>query len=110
MHRFEGREGCRSRDDWSVNDVGRSGPVDRVGCRDPAVRFPAVVEEPTLDPRRGRCGMRPIFRRRRGANAIEFALTLPLFLFIVFATLDYGYLFAMQAMLDDAVVLSCREG
>lgn len=47
---------------------------------------------------------------RRGGNAIEFALTLPIFLAIVLGLMDYGYLFAVQAGLDNAVSLSCREG
>jgi len=47
---------------------------------------------------------------RRGGNAIEFALTLPLFLSIVVGLMDYGFLFAMQAGIDNAVSLSCREG
>lgn len=47
---------------------------------------------------------------RRGANAIEFALTFPLFLVIVLGLMDYGYLFAVQAGLDNAVALACREG
>lgn len=49
-------------------------------------------------------------RGRRGANAIEFAMTLPIFLAIVLGLMDYGFLFAMQASLDNATVLSCREG
>src|SRR5688500_16118035 len=49
-------------------------------------------------------------RTRRGANAIEFALTFPVFLFIVLGLIDYGYLFAIQAGLDNAVALACREG
>jgi uncharacterized membrane protein len=49
-------------------------------------------------------------RARRGANAIEFALTLPIFLAIVLGVMDYGYLFAVQAGLDNAVSLACREG
>jgi hypothetical protein len=49
-------------------------------------------------------------RARRGANALEFALTLPIFLAIVLGLMDYGYLFAVQAGLDNAVSLSCREG
>jgi hypothetical protein len=49
-------------------------------------------------------------RARRGANAIEFALTLPIFLAIVLGLMDYGYLFAVQAGLDNAVSLACREG
>lgn len=47
---------------------------------------------------------------RRGANAIEFAMTLPFFLMVVLGMMDYGYLFAMQSSLDNAVALSCREG
>lgn len=47
---------------------------------------------------------------RRGANAIEFAMTLPLFLLVVLSLMDYGYLFAMQAGIDNAVSLACREG
>jgi hypothetical protein len=47
---------------------------------------------------------------RRGANAIEFALTLPLFLTIMLGVMDYGFLFGMQAGLDSAATLSCREG
>ena len=36
-------------------------------------------------------------RRRRGANAIEFALTLPIFLALVLGTMDYGLIFMTQA-------------
>jgi hypothetical protein len=49
-------------------------------------------------------------RARRGGNAIEFALTLPLFLMVVVGLMDYGYLFAMQAGIDNAVAMACREG
>jgi len=47
---------------------------------------------------------------RRGGNAIEFALTLPLFLLVIVGLMDYGFLFAMQAGIDNAVSLACREG
>jgi Flp pilus assembly protein TadG len=47
---------------------------------------------------------------RRGANALEFALTLPIFLVLVFGLIDYGWLFSIQAGLDNAVSLACREG
>jgi TadE-like protein len=47
---------------------------------------------------------------RRGANAIEFALTLPLFLTVLFAMIEYGYLFAMQAGIDNAIATACRSG
>jgi Flp pilus assembly protein TadG len=56
------------------------------------------------DPHRPRRG------GRRAANAIEFALTFPLFLVIVLGLVDYGYLFAVQAGLDNAAALACREG
>lgn len=49
-------------------------------------------------------------RSRRGANAIEFALTLPLFLTIVLGLVDYGFLFGMQAGIDNATSMACREG
>lgn len=49
-------------------------------------------------------------RRRRGANAIEFALTLPVFLAIILGLMDYGWFFANQAGLNNAVSLACREG
>lgn len=57
----------------------------------------------------------PIFlprerRTRRGSNAIEFALTLPFFLMLVLGLMDYGFLFAMQAGIDNATAISCREG
>jgi Flp pilus assembly pilin Flp len=61
--------------------------------------------------------MRHILRRfgklqgpRRGANAIEFALTLPVFVALVMGIIDYGYLFSLQSGLDAAVSLACREG
>lgn len=49
-------------------------------------------------------------RHRRGHNAIEFALTLPFFLMLVLGLMDYGFLFAMQAGIDNATAMSCREG
>jgi Flp pilus assembly protein TadG len=49
-------------------------------------------------------------RSRRGANAVEFALTFPLFLVLVLGFMDYGYLFAIQAGLDSAVSMACRQG
>lgn len=51
---------------------------------------------------------RPV--QRRGANAIEFALTLPVFLALVLGTMDYGLIFMTQAGLDNAVSIGCREG
>lgn len=49
-------------------------------------------------------------RNRRGGNAIEFALTFPLFLMVLVGLMDYGYLFAMQAGIDNATSIACREG
>lgn len=51
------------------------------------------------------------FRKgRRGGNAIEFALTLPLYLAMVLGIADFGYLYHIQAGLDNAVASACREG
>lgn len=47
---------------------------------------------------------------RRGGNAIEFALTLPIYVMIMVGLMEYGYLFAMQAGLDNATSIACREG
>lgn len=49
-------------------------------------------------------------RQRRGANAIEFALTLPIFLFLVFGLADYSLFFHKQAFVDDAARVAVREG
>jgi Flp pilus assembly protein TadG len=49
-------------------------------------------------------------RQRRGANAIEFALTLPFYLMIVLGLVDYGFLFGMQAGIDNATSMACRAG
>ncbi|MCB9686118.1 MAG: pilus assembly protein [Alphaproteobacteria bacterium] len=54
--------------------------------------------------------MRHERQQRRGANAIEFALTLPLYLLIVLGIMDFGYLYHIQAGLDNAAATSCREG
>lgn len=47
---------------------------------------------------------------RRGANAIEFALTLPAFLALILGAMEYGIIFMTQAGLDNAVSIGCREG
>jgi len=49
-------------------------------------------------------------RERRGANAIEFALTLPAFLAMILGSMEYGVIFMTQAGLDNAVSIGCREG
>jgi len=48
--------------------------------------------------------------RRRGANAVEFALTLPIFLYMMLGVLDYGYLMMAHAILDAAAMEGTREG
>jgi hypothetical protein len=47
---------------------------------------------------------------RRGGNPIEFALTLPIFIAILFALFDYGWLFMNKAVADVAVARGCRTG
>jgi hypothetical protein len=50
------------------------------------------------------------FTPRRGSAAIEFALTLPIWLGIVFALVDFGYLFYRFSALDNAANVGCRDG
>lgn len=51
------------------------------------------------------------FRRiRRGSNAIEFGLTAPVFFAIILGIMDYGWLFANQAGINNAASMGCREG
>ncbi len=47
---------------------------------------------------------------RRGGNAIEFALCLPLWVLIVAAIMDFGWIFYGQTTLDAAATIGCREG
>lgn len=49
-------------------------------------------------------------RSRRGANAIEFGLTLPFFLIILFGMMEYGWYFSRVALVNSAVLDGCREG
>ncbi len=49
-------------------------------------------------------------RTRRGGNAIEFALCLPLWVLIVAAIMDFGWIFYGQTTLDAAANIGCREG
>jgi len=49
-------------------------------------------------------------RARRGSNSIEFALTLPIFIGIMFVIIDFGWYFANRAIFDIAVHSGCREG
>lgn len=49
-------------------------------------------------------------RRRRGNNAIEFVLCLPVWFAVVMAIMDFGWLFYNQTSLDAAANLGCRAG
>lgn len=49
-------------------------------------------------------------RRRRGNNAIEFVLCLPIWFAVVVAIVDFGWLFYHQTALDAASNLGCRAG
>jgi Flp pilus assembly protein TadG len=51
--------------------------------------------------------------RRRpegGASAVEFALILPVFVLIIAAILDFGFIFAQQVSLNNAARDSSRQG
>ena len=54
---------------------------------------------------------RPLLkRRRRGVVMIEFAMILPLFLFLMLFTVDMGRMVLLQAGLQDATQQSARAG
>ena len=58
-------------------------------------------------------GRRPLIARRRcenGASAVEFALILPVFVLIVAAIIDFGFIFAQQVSLNTAARDASREG
>jgi hypothetical protein len=48
--------------------------------------------------------------RRQGANAIEFALTLPVFVALVLAIFEFGWMFFMRSTVIHAVRDGCRAG
>jgi len=48
--------------------------------------------------------------RRRGNNAVEFVLCLPIWIAVVMAIMDYGWLFFRQTSLDAAANIGCRAG
>ena len=47
---------------------------------------------------------------RRGANALEFALTLPMFLIVSFGIMEFGYFFPQHALVSSIIGEACREG
>jgi len=49
-------------------------------------------------------------RSRRGANTIEFALLLPIFVAVIAFSFEYSYYFFMRATAMDAVRQGCRTG
>ena len=49
-------------------------------------------------------------RRRSGANLLEFALTLPVFISLMLGMIEFGWFFFQKAALDAAVHIGCRQG
>lgn len=49
-------------------------------------------------------------RARRGANAVEFALCMPIWVMVVIAIIDFGWVFFQATSLDAATNLGCRAG
>jgi len=49
-------------------------------------------------------------RPRRGSYTIEFALCLPVWVTVIAASIDFGWLFFHQAILDAAANAGCRQG
>ena len=51
------------------------------------------------------------FRRgRRGSTHLEFALTFPVYVVVLFGIVDGGWLYYQQASLDSATRIACRGG
>lgn len=55
-------------------------------------------------------GRGPEHRGRRGANAVEFALILPIYCAIMSGIFDYGWMFYYKSAMDSAVAYGCRQG
>ncbi len=49
-------------------------------------------------------------KSRRGTNAIEFALTVPLFITLIIGIFEFGWFFWQKSTTIDAVRHGCREG
>lgn len=48
-------------------------------------------------------------RARKGANIVEFAMTLPFFVLVMFSLIDFGWYFGGVSILDAAVTEGCRS-
>jgi hypothetical protein len=49
-------------------------------------------------------------RQNRGANAIEFALTLPIFLVIFMGGMDWGWYFFIRGQVMNSTLIGCEIG
>lgn len=49
-------------------------------------------------------------RRQRGSHAVEFALTAPLFIYLLFALMDYSWYHVHRALAEYITMRGCREG
>ncbi len=49
-------------------------------------------------------------RRRRGNNAVEFALCMPIWILTVIGIMDFAWFFFQMSSLDAAAFVGCREG
>lgn len=47
---------------------------------------------------------------RRGATAIEFALTMPVFTLLVIAVIDMSWVYMQKSALDSSASIGCRAG
>jgi Flp pilus assembly protein TadG len=54
--------------------------------------------------------MQRIRRGRRASTTMEFALTFPVYVFVLFGIVDGGWLYYQQSSLDGATRTACRGG
>jgi Flp pilus assembly protein TadG len=57
-----------------------------------------------------RCFRHKMGAKDRGAEAVEFALVVPLFLLLVFGVVDFGYMINRDTMVNNASREGAREG
>lgn len=53
--------------------------------------------------------LRRVSRRDDGSSAVEFALVLPLFLLLLFGTVDFGFILYTQSVMQDAAREATRR-